>query len=1035
MEMESILDFSTPVDVQKFDQVVQYLSTGSQQEIMKAQKVLTDFKERPDAFLRVAPLLVGSENQMTRFFALQVLEEAILHRWNSFTESQCGEIRSLLVNTIVNECVSFSRIRSHKALLTKMNSALVSIAKREWPVRWPNFIQDICSSAGPTEPLVENNLNLLRIIGEDIFEFSEKTLTSRWIKRKKEALKSDFQLILGLCLSVLGTSDEVLLKADLECLEKYLSWMEPSLVFSEELLMYLAHLVTQGATVAPVATRCLAAVCSLETDPGGNGDLQAQLVVKVFRVAFNNILNALPTSHSSIEARVVHMHEMEANVDLGLIGDINLLLIAFLKRYTRLIVYDDALLIAANQMLVGMSSINNKELFKSCMEYWWWLGDKLVRSPGRSPLHTKLAQTLKSARYVFVKKMARPEEVIIVEEDGELRRERMTDVEEVQLYKLMKETMVFFTSLDPIGTQDILVRLVQKQINLSEWSWHSCSTLSWAVGSISMALPEEQENRLFVVFIRGLLDLCKDMEGKENRAVIASNIMFVVGQYPRFLRNHPSFLHAVVRKIVEFMRELFPGVQEMAVDTLLKVASQVPEAFVAVPNDRLSLASEIANHWTMITSMLKPEQTQTCFEAAGHIVKSETAAGQAALLNAFLQDENTNFKTLAERAAAQGAAFCQDCGSMLQLIHILRVFSSIAHTCGTSFISQMSLIIWDLQGLYRMFFSAQNSLLSEHGAEAMQQQEARHLRLAKKEILRIFERFVDNTEEYEFVAVHCMPSILTVVLGDYRDSLPVAKEPSVMALVTACIKKLGSRLAGDCAAILDHTFDTTVSMICTNTEDYPEFRINLFKLIQALNAHCFQAFLAYVSTKEEVVNGMLWVIKHTEFSIMETGLKTLDAFLENITNSEAMESFYCAFIQRVFVEVLVAAMDSLHNSGFELQCSILTKLFRVSAMFPAHQPAVGRDAVESFLLENLAVIGTLTPSLIKGFVAGCYECCSDELQFRRRFADFLIEMQVWGAEEENRLQREEERLLLEGAVPNFSETQANGQYNAIPHSW
>ena len=44
-------------------------------------------------------------------------------------------------------------------------------------------------------------------------------------------------------------------------------------------------------------------------------------------------------------------------------------------------------------------------------------------------------------------------------------------------------------------------------------------------------------------------------KGKENKAVIASCIMYVVGQYPTFLRNNWTFLKTVVRKLFEFMKE------------------------------------------------------------------------------------------------------------------------------------------------------------------------------------------------------------------------------------------------------------------------------------------------------------------------------------------------------------------------------------------------------------------------------------------------------------------------------------------------
>ena len=38
------------------------------------------------------------------------------------------------------------------------------------------------------------------------------------------------------------------------------------------------------------------------------------------------------------------------------------------------------------------------------------------------------------------------------------------------------------------------------------------------------------------LFIQDLLGLCEVKRGKDNKAIIASNIMYIVGQYPRFLR-------------------------------------------------------------------------------------------------------------------------------------------------------------------------------------------------------------------------------------------------------------------------------------------------------------------------------------------------------------------------------------------------------------------------------------------------------------------------------------------------------------------
>ncbi|KAJ3118572.1 hypothetical protein HDU96_000524 [Phlyctochytrium bullatum] len=83
--------------------------------------------------------------------------------------------------------------------------------------------------------------------------------------------------------------------------------------------------------------------------------------------------------------------------------------------------------------------------------------------------------------------------------------------------------------------------------------------LAWAIGSISGAMSEDAEKRFLVNFIKYLLALCEMKRGKDNKAVVASNIMYIVGQYPRFLKAHWKFLKTVVNKLFEFMHESHEG--------------------------------------------------------------------------------------------------------------------------------------------------------------------------------------------------------------------------------------------------------------------------------------------------------------------------------------------------------------------------------------------------------------------------------------------------------------------------------------------
>jgi exportin-1 len=1083
MNYDGLLDPSKPIDPATFDTVATHLSSQNSHDVAAAQEALSKFKSNPESFFRCDALIVGCTSQYARFLAANILEEGITKRWNTLSEQQQSALRTFLMGLVVSTCRGgWDAMRSQKVVLTKINAALIAIAKREWPHRWPTFVRDVCTSAsGVEDPMVENCIRLLTLLGEDIFEFGDKGMTSRAAARKKVALQEDFQMIYSVLVAVLTQSkDTHLTNAALKCFTMYVPWMPFENVFDGQFLDFLSLFCINLEILRYDALRCLTEISALSILSGPSGDSQKQIMVKSFRNAAQSIMNALPHGHSSLSARMRQAAELDPDG-----ADVMCLYFTtFLKRYLRQIIHDDVLLKGVHEMLVGVSTlVERKETFKSCVEYWWWLGETLLRGfergglvstgtdmsglnatqlssstqysnsnnnninnnsssglgeqpPIARQLQQKLNSILTDVRFGLIKNMARPEEIIIVEEEGEIRRETVKDVENLQLYQLMREALIFFTHLDPSNTQLIMTTLMAKQLDRSEWSWGNCSTLCWAVGSISGAMNSEHEKDLFVAIMSDLLKLCKEMIGKENRAVIASNIMYVVGQYPRFLRNHKSFLRTVSRKLFEFMRELFPGVQDMAVDTFLKLTKACPEVFLdAGQEPKPFVWFIIQDAWDNMTGLLSPSHIELLHSAMGHVIHARCQADASMSLSSALDDgsegsqlvgallhkSTVQFKSAAEMAATNFDGLISNVDLLRTLLHILRNFSNTASTCGPIFIQQMQVTFDDLQGFYAAFSSTISSVVATHGPTVLSgHANVRLMRLIKKEILKVIELFTEHTLQDSFVAQQCMPKVFDIVLSDYVNSHPLAREPGTLALVTACVNRLRILLAGDCAAILDHTFAPTVSLIVENTTDFPEHRVNLFRLLHALNEHCFDAFLAYISSHEDIVDSILWAIKHTERNVMSTGLELLLSLLVKVVGSEVGESFYKAYMHRILTEVLVSALDTLHTSGFQTQCSILQHLFQVSGSVAVDMPAVGRASVSEFFRRSLSEIPTLVPEQIVTFVDRCYVLSDSSLSFRQHVADFLIEVQIWGGEQENSLLREEEQRQREQCIPGLS---------------
>jgi exportin-1 len=244
----------------------------------------------------------------------------------------------------------------------------------------------------------------------------------------------------------------------------------------------------------------------------------------------------------------------------------------------------------------------------------------------------------------------------------------------------------------------------------SEWSWENLNKLCWAVGSISGALSEETEKRFLVMVIKDLLSLCEMKRGKDNKAVVASNIMYVVGQYPRFLKAHWKFLKTVVNKLFEFMHELHEGVQDMACDTFIKIAQKCRRHFVLQqPQEIMPYIEEILSTIDSITSDLQPQQVHTFYEAVGSMIAAQAnRAQQERLIVKLMELPNRSWDNIIA-LAGQNVDVLNSSDNVKLLANILKTNVSACGAIGSNFGCQIGRIFMDLLGLYK----AVGGLISE----------------------------------------------------------------------------------------------------------------------------------------------------------------------------------------------------------------------------------------------------------------------------------------------------------------------------------
>lgn len=67
-------------------------------------------------------------------------------------------------------------IQQNEEILHKWDIILVEIFKKEWPNSWTSFVKDLVAAAVESESRCRNSMFILKIVVEDVFQFSETTL-------------------------------------------------------------------------------------------------------------------------------------------------------------------------------------------------------------------------------------------------------------------------------------------------------------------------------------------------------------------------------------------------------------------------------------------------------------------------------------------------------------------------------------------------------------------------------------------------------------------------------------------------------------------------------------------------------------------------------------------------------------------------------------------------------------------------------------------------------------------------------------------
>jgi exportin-1 len=213
----------------------------------------------------------------------------------------------------------------------------------------------------------------------------------------------------------------------------------------------------------------------------------------------------------------------------------------------------------------------------------------------------------------------------------------------------------------------------------------------------------------------------------------------------------------------------------------------------------------------------------------------------------------------------------------------------------------------------------------------------RGLRTVKKEILKLIETYVQKADNLEMVNDNIVPPLLDAILVDYNRNVPDARDAEVLNVMSTIISKLHGLMEDKIPIIMENVFECTLDMINKDFSEYPEHRVEFFKLLRAINLNCFPGKL-HVTLRDRndwltdefsallkldnrqfkfVIDACLWASKHDNREVEAAGLNMCIELINNIaeTDPQTASAFFQQFFIPILQDIFFVLTDADHKAG------------------------------------------------------------------------------------------------------------------------
>ena len=940
MDFSNLLNNNTPFDENKLkmlETLVETLyKTTNNNDRHIANQFLNEFKQMETSWQHCDKILTISGHMLTKIYSVSILEDLVKTKFNLLSPDQKAIIRNFVIDFLIKTVqsnTSQNQVSDQtNTLISLLNNVIINIAISEWATTWQTFISEICSSGKSSQELCENNFKILIGLNEEIDQW-KNSMTQNKSKILQELMQKDAHLIYEFCCFIFDNSLNVsknLLKLAFRLYAYSVKYFPLDSIFNQNLLLKFLQDLSKVPAGRIDIMKCLGEIFAIEITIQNHGEENyykfKNLIVQLFKsyitemqqitkgqdlyVEYQKIDDSKKFNFQDFTLQFALSIISFFKANFGFIQEFDVVAGSFSSVNDFTLVYMDSISLGLTY-LAQIQKISSDEITKTTCDFFLWFSFKLCflieknadpdmmsGTPNNYSLEEYLAQTQRShyfnkyyfpitemVRGTLIERMIRPSEVKIDydEETNEIIVESLTGTISVTLHETMRDCLIYLTHLNPYNTQQSMLQVLYSQINDNNWNVNTLNSVSWAIGCISGSLDVNEEKKFIVSVIKYLLNLCESKKGKVNKAAVASNIMYVVGQYYRFLNKHWKFLKTVVKKLFEFMHELHPGVQDFACETFLRISLKCGDQFVIVNEDETEpyinvLVRQILDN----TKDLKTHQKLMFYEAIGNIIAFEPDdKKQIYLLEIMLVGTYNDWiscfnSTLADPNILMNPEVIKGIDGIIKLhekvaLSVKRNYFFYAEKFLTNMLETYAFFNKNINALY--FSNRQNSEMSI----------IKLMKSLKKTILKYLITLVENIKDGNLLLNNLLPYFYTLI-DQYKESHLDNRDSDVLKVFTETMEQLKNLNYQVVESIWTGLCLETLTMIQQDYSSFPEHRFNFFELVKSLIKNEFNAVFKIQdqSFNKNVINVIIWGFRHSQHNMAETGLETLQILLDVI---------------------------------------------------------------------------------------------------------------------------------------------------------